>query len=288
MRGLPTACTTPVAEGMVVHTETPALLEARLAVLDLLLAEHPLDCLSCGKNTRCELQQVAAHLGVTERRLPHSERVQTIDDSNPFFRLDRNYCILCARCVRTCDEITGINAIEMVDRGLQSRVSTAWDKPLIESICHSCGECVVHCPVAALFPKENVWPDREIKTTCSYCAVGCQMYLGVKKGKVTGVRGDPEGSSNQGRLCVKGRYGIAEFINHKDRLTTPLIKHDGKFIEASWDEALNLVADNFKKYRPEEIGVVSSARSSNEENYVTQKFARVVLGTNNIDHCARL
>ena len=288
MRGLPTACTTPVVEGMVVRTYSGAINEARRGVIDLIISDHPMDCLTCVKNTHCELQRVAAYIGVNDRRLPRIESQKTIDESNPFFKLDRNYCILCARCTRTCDEITGVNAIEIIDRGLQSRVSTAWDKPLTESICRSCGECMVHCPVAALTPKEIVRPDREVKTTCPYCAVGCQMFLGVTKGKVVEVRGDPGGPSNGGLLCVKGRFGIAEVINDQDRLKTPLIKREGKFIEASWDEALDLVAGAFKKFKPDEIGMVSSARSTNEENYVTQKFARVVLGTNNIDHCARL
>lgn len=288
MRGLPTACTTPAAEGMVVHTETPALTDARRAVLDLLLAEHPLDCLSCVKNQRCELQQVAAHLGFTERQLPHSDRVQAVDDSNPFFRLDRNYCILCARCTRACDEVTGNNAIELIDRGYNSRVGTVADRPIIETNCRSCGECVAHCPVAALSPKDYVKPDSEVSTICPYCGVGCGLKLQLRGGRIVGVDGDESNPASRGRLCVKGRYGVREFVHHPDRLTAPLIKTNGEFVETPWDEALEYVCSKLSRYQPDEVAVISSAKATNEDNYLIQKFARAVLGTNSVDHCARL
>jgi predicted molibdopterin-dependent oxidoreductase YjgC len=176
----------------------------------------------------------------------------------------------------------------MAYRGYDMKVATAGDGDLIDSICRSCGECVVRCPVGALTRRENITLDREVHTTCPYCAVGCQMYLGVKNGKIVSVRGNPEGPSNEGRLCVKGRFGIPEMVHSKDRLTTPLIKRDGKFEEATWDEALDLVAEKLKQYESSEVGVVSSARSTNEANYVVQKLGRVALGTHNVDHCARL
>ncbi|MBN1862994.1 MAG: (2Fe-2S)-binding protein [Dehalococcoidales bacterium] len=288
MRGLPTACTTPAADGMVVHTETPAVNEVRTAVVELLIAEHPLECLTCPQNQRCELQEVAAYLGITEQPLRRTSRIFPLDDSNPFFTIDRNYCILCGRCVRTCQEIACIGAIDMAYRGYDMKVATFGDSKLADSICHSCGECMVRCPVGAIVPRKTTRPEREVKTTCPYCAVGCQMYLGIKNDRIVGVRGDPEGPSNQGRLCVKGRFGIAEFVHHEDRLTTPLIKRNGKFEEASWEEALSLVAEKLKQYNSDEVGVVSSARSTNEANYIAQKFGRAVLGTNNVDHCARL
>jgi formate dehydrogenase alpha subunit len=288
MRGLPTACTTPAADGMVVHTETPAVNEVRTAVIELLIAEHPLECLTCPQNQRCELQEVAAYLGITEQPLRRTSRVFPLDDSNPFFVVNRNYCILCGRCVRTCQEITCVGAIDMAYRGYDMKVATFGDGKLTDSICHSCGECMVRCPVGAIVPRKSTWPEREVKTTCPYCAVGCQMYLGIKNDRIIGVRGDPEGPSNQGRLCVKGRFGITEFVHHEDRLTTPLIKRNGKFEEASWEEALSLVAEKLKQYSSDEVGVVSSARSTNEASYIVQKFGRAVLGTNNVDHCARL
>lgn len=313
MRGFPTACTTPATDGMVVRTNTEKLNEIRRTTLELLLASHPCECLLCDRRERCgpndiclrnvavtdrcvtcpdngtcELQQVADYLDMKQSTIPREKRPREVDHSNPFFDLDRSRCILCGRCVRTCQEITCVGAIDLAYRGYNVRVATSQDKPLLESICRSCGECMVRCPVGALTPKVPSYLDREVKTTCPYCAVGCQMYLGVKDGRIISVRGDREGPSNEGRLCVKGRFGIPEFVNHEDRLTVPLIKKNGKFEEATWDEALDLVANRLKQYQPAEIGIVSSARSTNEANYIMQKFGRSALKTNNIDHCARL
>ena len=287
-RGLMTACTTPAADGMVVRTLTPEIKQVRRITLELILADHPTDCLTCAKNQQCELQEVAAYLGITERRFRRTAPERPVDASNPFFTLDRNYCILCQRCTRACDEVTAVNAIEIAGRGYESRVSTFGDKSLMESICRSCGECVVRCPVAALSPKEYQMPVSEIATTCPYCGVGCMMYLGVRDGRIVSVRGDEEGRAGNGRLCVKGRYGIAEFVHHPERLTAPLIKKDGKFTAAGWDEALDLVAEKLAGYPGGQVAVISSAKCTNEDNYVIQKFTRAVLDTNNIDHCARL
>jgi len=313
MRGLPTACTTPATDGMVVTTESEAVNGVRRASLELILSTHPCDCLECHRrercgpydiclrhvavtdrcvvcpsNNNCELQKVVDYIGVHELRIPRDTVPRTIDTSNPFFDLDRNRCILCARCVRACQEITGVGAIDMAHRGYSMKVATFGDLPLMESICRSCGECMVRCPVGAITPKETVRPEHEVKTVCPYCGVGCSMYLGVKDNAVTGVRGDPEGPANQGRLCVKGRFGIAEFVNHRERLTTPLIRKNDRLVEASWDEAIELVAARLNRYSGDEVAVISSAKSTNEDNYVMQKFARAVLGTNNVDHCARL
>jgi predicted molibdopterin-dependent oxidoreductase YjgC len=313
MRGLPTACTTPVTDGMVVTTESETINETRRMALEFILSTHPCDCLECHRRQRCgpndiclrhvavtdrcvvcpanedcELQKVVDYLGVHQLRIARDTAPRVVDNSNPFFDLDRNRCILCARCVRACQEITGVGAIDMAYRGYSMKVATFDDKTLMDSICRSCGECMVRCPVGAMTPKDTTRPEEEVKTICPYCGVGCQMYLGVKDGKITGVRGDPEGPANQGRLCVKGRFGIAEFVNSPQRLTTPLIRKDGELVEASWEEALQMVADRLGKYNSDEIGVISSAKATNEDNYVMQKFARVALGTNNVDHCARL
>jgi predicted molibdopterin-dependent oxidoreductase YjgC len=288
MRGLPTACTTMIAEGMAVKTYSPELDQVRRDTLQLLLANHPTDCLTCVKNQRCELQKVAAYMGVTERTLRRTSGEKAVDESNPFFKLERNYCILCGRCTRTCDEIACVNAIEMVSRGDDTRVSLFGDQPFMESVCRSCGECVVRCPVGALVPKNSVVPTSEIETTCCYCGVGCSMYLGVREGKVVSVRGNHEGKANRGKLCIKGRFGIPEFVHHPDRLSTPLVKKDGEFVPAGWDDALDLVANRLKSYAPDEVAVIASAKCTNEDVYVTQKLARAVLGTNSIDHCARL
>ncbi len=288
MRGLPTACTTVVAEGMVVNTYGAELDQVRRDTLQLLLANHPNDCLTCAKNQRCELQKVAAYMGVTERTLRRTSGEKAVDESNPFFKLDRNYCILCGRCTRTCDEITCVNAIEMVSRGDDTRISLFGDQTFMESICRSCGECMVRCPVGALVPKNNVIPASEVLTTCCYCATGCSMYLGVRDGKIVSVRGNREGKSNRGKLCVKGRFGIADFVHHPDRLSSPLIRGENGLAPAGWDDALDLVAEKFKSYAPDEIAVIASSRSTNEDVYVAQKLARAVLGTNNVDNCARL
>jgi len=288
MRGLPTACTTPATDGMVVHTETPAVNEVRTTVVELLIADHPVECLTCPQNQQCELQKVAAYLGITEQPLRKTERAFPVDTSNPFFELDRNKCILCARCTRTCSEITCVGAIELAYRGYEAKITTFGDKLLMDSICRSCGECVVHCPVGALAPKNIKPPTREVATTCPYCGVGCGIYLGIRDGHIASIRGDKDNPASLGRLCVKGRYGISEFVHHPERLTTPLIKHNGEFAEATWDQALDLVADRLASYEGNEVAVISSAKCTNEENYVIQKLARTVLGTNNVDHCARL
>ena len=312
-RGLPTACTTPAVDGMKVTVESPAINAVRRTALELILTTHPCDCLDCHRrkrcgpndiclrhvavtdrcvtcpaNNNCELQEVVDYLGVHELSYPRDTAPRDVDTSNPFFDLDRNRCILCSRCVRACQEITGVGAIDMANRGYAMKVATFGDATLMDSICRSCGECMARCPVGAMMPKETVRPAKEVRTVCPYCGVGCSMYLGVRDGRITGVRGDPEGPANQGRLCVKGRFGIAEFVNHKDRLTAPLIRKNGTLVEASWEEALSLVAAKLGKYRGDEVAVISSARSTNEDNYVMQKLARAVLGTNTIDHCARL
>ena len=313
MRGLPTACTTPATDGMVVHTDTPAVNEVRRTTVELLLADHPSECLicdrrercqpfdiclrnvavtercvTCPKNEHCELQGIVDYLGIKELPFRGTDRSLPVDDSNPFFYRDLNKCVLCGKCVRVCDEILGVGAVDLIYRGYSSKVAAFGDKPIIESNCVSCGECVAHCPVAALMPKETERPTEEVKTTCPYCGVGCQMYLGVRNGQVISVRSDRNNNVNKGRLCVKGRFGIPEFIHHPDRLSAPLVRRNGKLTEVSWDEALDLVASKLASYKKDEVAVISSARCTNEENYLMQKFARVVLGTNNIDHCARL
>ncbi len=288
MRGLPTACTTTATEGMVVHTETPAVNQVRHTAIELLIADHPSDCLTCPKNQQCDLQKVAAYLGITKQRFRKTTRLLDVDTSNPFFDRDPNYCILCGKCVSVCDEICGVGAIALSFRGYASKVTTFGDGLLIDSNCESCGECVAHCPVGALTPKEAKQPTREVETTCPYCGVGCQIYLGIRHGRVITVRGSREGTVNKGSLCVKGRFGITEFVHHPERLTTPLVRQNGKFTEATWDEALDLVADRLRRYKGDEVAVFSSAKCTSEENYVIQKFARAVLGTNNVDHCARL
>jgi formate dehydrogenase alpha subunit len=290
-RGLTISCKAPVEAGIAVITENPQINKMRRIAAELLIVNHERNCLECSKNAECELQKVAGYLGIKEERLSRLRRTSKklqIDDSNPFFSRNLNKCILCGICIRTCDEIQGVGAIDFAFRGPDTRVSAVKDKPIMESDCVSCGECVVRCPVGALIPKTTQRPAREVKSICCYCGCGCGIKLGVRGDVIVRVEGDRDNPASKGRLCVKGRYGIAEFVHHPDRLTNPLIRKDGELKEASWDEALGLVAAKLREYAPEESAFIASAKCTNEENYVMQKFARAVLGTNNVDHCARL
>ncbi|NQT16421.1 MAG: molybdopterin-dependent oxidoreductase, partial [Planctomycetes bacterium] len=284
------ACLTPIEEGMVVKTEGPEIDPVRRIATELLIVNHHGDCLTCSKNDQCELRRVASFVGIDEERLARlrrTEKTVPVDTSNPFFDLDLNKCILCGICVRTCDEVQGVGAIDFAFRGFDTAISTFANKPMVESRCESCGECLVRCPVGALRPKGAAQPTREVTTTCPYCGVGCGIHLGVRGDRIVSARGDRDNPVNSGRLCVKGRFGH-DFVNHPDRLTTPLVKKDGQFVEVTWDEALKLVAEKFAQYKGEQFAVFSSAKITNEENYLVQKFGRAVMGTNHVDHCARL
>ncbi|MFC2045036.1 formate dehydrogenase subunit alpha, partial [Chloroflexota bacterium] len=307
MRGLVSSCTTPATEGMVVHTETPRINKSRRITIELIIANHHGDCLTCAKNQQCELLKIAQYLGMNQEhidRLRKGTQMLPIDDSHPAFVRDLNKCVLCAKCVRACHEIASVGAIGLAFRGYSAKVTTVGDKAIIESICKSCGECLAQCPTGALVPKYEKLPAKEVKTICSYCGVGCSLYLGIRDNEIVSVRGDPEGPANKGSLCVKGRWGY-DFVSHPERLTTPLIRiagtprwaaHNGQvhevFREANWDEALEVTSKRLleikQTYGPDSLAALSSAKCTNEENYLMQKFARAVLSTNNIDHCARL
>ena len=284
------SCKTEAKDGMVVRTETPEINKMRQITLELLVADHDTDCLACAQNTKCALQRVADHVGINKKRLqrlkPRGEKFP-IDDSNPFFNFNPNRCVLCGICVRTCDELQNVQAIDYAYRGLGTKIAGFGDKLRIESNCESCGECIVRCPVGALTEKDYQRPTHQVKTVCSFCGCGCGLILGARDNQLVSARGDVSSKANKGRLCVKGRFGY-KFVNHPDRLTSPLIKRNGEFVKVEWDEALDLVADTFSKSKGEKFAAITSAKATNEDNYVLQKFTRAVMGTNNIDHCARL
>ena len=293
-RNLMTACSTKVEQGMVIETHSEKVIKARRDILNLMISNHPLDCLTCSKSGDCSLQKYCYEYGITEGSFKGEKKNYPIDDSNYFYTSDPNKCILCGKCVRVCSELQGVNAIGLSDRGFITKVTTPFDQGLINSKCVSCGNCVSVCPVGSLEPKSKekfrIWETRKVRTTCSYCGVGCQMDLIVKGQKVVGVE-PAKGPSNNGLLCVKGKFAYS-FVNHPDRLKTPLIKRNGKFEEATWEEAYELIADKIKEtkntYGSDALAGLASARCTNEENYLFQKLFRAVVGTNNVDHCARL
>jgi len=288
------SCSTPANDGMVVRTSSPLINKLRRNIVELMLSDHPEDCLTCPQNNRCELQQVAAYVGVREIRFRGEKRHYTIDDSNPFFERDLERCILCGKCVRVCEEVQGRSAIHFAYRGLETKIATVLDLPIDQSVCESCGQCVAKCPTGALHTKASLQyglPTHEVNTTCGYCGVGCGLILQIRDNRIIGIEGDQNSPVNWGRLCVKGSYGYG-YVHHPDRLTSPLIRKDGEFQEATWDEALELVVERLANIvetdGPDAVAFLSSAKCTNEENYLLQKLSRGVIGTNNIDHCARL
>ncbi len=319
-RSLVAACAAPVAPNMEVQTETPKVIEARRMVLQLLLSSGNHNCAVSGSTANnwtefqlnvikaeedtelcpvwgeCRLQDLAFRYQVTGERFEANETVYPMETANPFIMRDFSRCIQCGRCVQACNEVQVNQAIHFGYRGAATKIIAAGDRPYINSDCVFCGECVQACPVGALVEKDaryeaRPWETQKVRTTCSYCGVGCQLYLHVKNNRVVKASGVEEVTPNFGSLCVKGRFGF-DFIHSPDRLKTPLIKDNGTFREASWDEALDLVARKLGEIKAEHgadtIGFLTSARITNEENYIAQKFARAVVQTNNVDHCARL
>ena len=294
-RLLPASCVTPVMSGMVVHTESPAVIEARKTILELLIAEHPLDCMTCEKMGACKLADYAYRYGLKESSFEGEKYGYAIDESNPFIIRDLNKCILCGACVRACEELTGQDNLSYLHRGFHRKATTAGDVAYIDSDCVFCGQCVAYCPTGAITEKSIAgqarrWEIERVRTTCPFCGTGCNFDLAVKDQKVIGVLSNPDSPVNQQSLCVKGRFGW-DFIYNENRLTTPLIKKNGKFEHASWDEAFDLIAERLSavkaQYGPDSFAALSSARCTNEENFLVQKFSRAVMGTNNVDHCAR-
>ena len=288
------SCVTPVAPDMRIRTDSPAVLDARRVILKLLIANHPESCLVCDKGNRCRLRQLAAEMGIAEidyDRMP--SRVET-QDLNPFIKRDLSKCILCAKCIRADQELVVTGAIDYLHRGFDARPATLMERPLEASECTFCGTCVSLCPTGALSEKLPVFvgtAGSRTATICGYCGCGCSLWAHTADNQVVYITPKAEGSMNGPTLCVRGHYG-GDYLNNRDRLTSPLIRQDGELKPASWDEALDFVADRLKgiadKWGPEAVGVIGSAQYTNEENYLLQKIARSALGSPNVDSDARI
>ena len=294
--GLVASCTEGLKEGMSILTNSDKVREARRFLLDLLLSDHDTNCFACTKNGVCELQQLAIEYGI-DRTSFEGKKLQIFapDSSNPFHEYDPGRCILCTRCTRVCDLKQGRFAQGILGRGHATKIGPGFEINRDDSNCESCGNCVSACPTGALFAKNQrsyrMWEVSRTRTTCPHCGVGCQMDLLVKNNRVVGVE-PADGPSNKGMLCVKGKYASYRFINSLDRLTHPLIKRNGVFEKAGWDETLTLITEKFsaikEKYGGDALAGFSCSRAPNEDNYLFQKMVRTVFGTNNVDNCARL
>jgi formate dehydrogenase major subunit len=299
-KGFPASCTTEVAAGMKVRTQSDALTKLRRGVLELYVSEHPLG--SCPDSARCEVESLARAYGVTESRFAgartarHDHTPKPVDTSNPYFVANNDLCIVCSRCVRACEEQQGTFALTIAGRGVESRVSASQDEPFLESECVSCGACVEACPTGALQEKSSLahdLPQRAVATTCAYCGVGCSLVAEVSGGEVSRMVPNRAGRANQGHACVKGRFAYG-YATHPDRVTTPMIRKriTDDWTEVSWDEAIAYAAAEFKRIQAahgkDAIGGITSSRCTNEETFLVQKLVRAGFGTNNVDTCARV
>lgn len=318
------SCGLACENGMSIETQNTELTSIRREIIDLFISEHPLDCVTCEKSGACLLQKYAYEFDITKTSHEFEISKPIYQDDNPFFIRDHQYCILCGRCVRVCEEIVGARAIDFAGRGFECHIATPFDEPLKDSTCVFCGNCVQVCPTAALMPVSRMGKGREweldrVKTICGYCGVGCQIEYGLKDGEILYAQSTPEAPVNGEFLCTKGRYGW-DFVTAPERLTSPMIRRDLAYelgfsnepwelpqksplsirkpkiedshIPVDWETALDLtarkLADILKAHGPDSIMGLASARCTNEENYIFQKFFRLGIGTNNIDHCARL
>ena len=298
-KGYPASCTTTVAPGMKVRTQTPKLADLRRGVMELYISDHPLDCLTCSANGNCELQDMAGVVGLREVRYGYegeNHLKAEKDNSNPYFSFDPSKCIVCSRCVRACEEVQGTFALTIDGRGFASIVSPSENQPFMESECVSCGACVQACPTATLMEKSVIdmgQADHSVTTTCAYCGVGCSFRAEMKGSEVVRMIPNKEGKANRGHSCVKGRFAFG-YATHPDRIKKPMIrsKISDPWREVSWDEAVNYAASEFRriqaKYGRGSIGGITSSRCTNEETYLVQKMVRAAFGNNNVDTCARV
>ncbi|PWW03876.1 formate dehydrogenase alpha subunit [Hoeflea marina] len=309
-RGTPSSCTTPVAEGMVVHTQTGRLKDIRRGVMELYISDHPLDCLTCAANGDCELQDMAGAVGLRDVRYGYegdnhvvarqggelNARYMPKDESNPYFTYDPAKCIVCSRCVRACEEVQGTFALTIEGRGFGSRVSPGMHESFMNSECVSCGACVQACPTATLQEKSVIdigQPEHSVVTTCAYCGVGCSFKAEMRGEEVVRMVPWKDGKANRGHSCVKGRFAWG-YTNHKDRILNPMIRENitDPWQEVTWEEAFAHVAKEFKRiqfqYGRGAVGGITSSRCTNEETFLVQKLVRAGFGNNNVDTCARV
>lgn len=299
-RGGPTkaqaSCHTPVMPSSYIYTHSDKINKLRKNIIELVLTDHPLDCLTCEVNNNCELQEVAAKVGVRDVRYPEGKNHLDLkkDLSHPYMTSDLSKCINCARCVRVCDEVQGEFVLSMAGRGFDAHIVKSYNDSFFDSDCVSCGACAQACPTSAIsdvFESKSIVADKKVRTICTYCGVGCNLDVAVKNDKIKSIQAPYSAEANAGHTCIKGRYAFS-FYNHPDRLKTPLIKRNGEFEPATWDEAYDFIAKKLTTIKddfgPDYIAGISSARCTNEENYLMQKFIRAVIGTNNIDSCARV
>jgi formate dehydrogenase major subunit len=298
-RGYPASCTTLVADGLKVKTESPKLTQLRRNVMELYLSDHRADCGATSSTSRCELHEMADRLGVSESRYAfggkqHQQAAR--DESNPYFTFDQTACIVCSRCVRACDEVQGTFALTIQGRGFSSKVSASQNESFLASECVSCGACVEACPTEALMEKSLIQigpPTKVTTTTCAYCGVGCSFNAESKGDEVVRMAPNRDGHANHGHACVKGRFAYG-YATHPDRITTPMIRKsiDDAWEEVSWETAINYAASEFRRiqarYGRDAIGGITSSRCTNEETFLVQKLIRAAFGNNNVDTCARV
>lgn len=294
-RPLP-ACTTPVASNMEVTTETASIRAMRKNIIELLLSNHPNDCMQCEATGNCTLQDLSYEYEADGSRFEGEKWNLPVRQDNPFIAYDPNKCVLCGRCTRICNEVVMAGTISLRGRGFHSMPDTSFSKPRSLDNCEFCGQCVSTCPTGALIDKKGKgrgrdYEMRKVRTTCSYCGTGCNFDLNVKDGKVVKITSAYDAPVNRGNLCIKGRYGY-DFIHSFERIKNPLIRKGDRMHAVSWDEALEYVAQKFKaiikKHGNNSVGAFSSSRCTNEENFLISKFVRTVFKSNNVDNCARV
>ncbi len=290
------SCHTPVEEGMMVFTESESIQKLRKNIIELVLTDHPLECLTCEVNGNCELQDVAARVGIRNVRYPHG-KVHTDrekDLSHPYMTSDLSKCIMCYRCVRACDEVQGQLVLSVAGRGYDSQIIKGLDQDFFTSDCVSCGACSQACPTSAIhdiYQSKAVVGQDKVRTICTYCGVGCNLEVSVKNGNILSIQAPFDAEVNSGHTCLKGRYAF-KFYNHPERIQYPMIRKNGELERVTWDEVYDYLATRLTEikntYGGDAVAGISSSRCTNEENYLMQKLIRACFGTNNIDGCARV